>query len=118
MKKILIIVGVLFTLNFSVIADDNNTCYGRTANGGWYQGQYRGTERTISTNTNTTSGSSANTGNSATTDASLSTQKVGMSGNMTRTESTGASSSNSIDRGNDVKQICVPNSVINHFENK
>ncbi len=114
MKKLVLVVTAVLLCGSIAVADDNKnaSCWGQDKNGNFYQGQYRSTERTIQTNSNTNTGSSSNSGNKGTTEGSLGTSTK-LSGTAERSESSGSSSNRGTSVTISEKQICVPNDAIN-----
>lgn len=114
MKKLLLLVATVLVCGSIAIADDNtnNSCWGQDKNGNFYQGQYRTTERTVTTNSNTNTGSSSNSGNRGTSEGSLGTSTK-LSGTAERSQSSGSSSNHGTSVTISEKQICVPNDQLN-----
>ena len=113
MKKIMLFVATVLLCGSIAVADDNknSSCWGQDKDGNFYQGQYRSTERTIQTNSNTNTGSSSNSGNKGTSEGSLGTTTK-LSGTAERSESTGSSSNRGTSVTISEKQICVPNDAL------
>jgi len=114
MKKLILLVATVLVCGSIAVADDNknNSCWGQDKNGNFYQGQYRGTEQTIRTNSTTNNSTSDNSSHTGTSKGALG-KDTGLSGTMERKESSGSSTSHESSVTIDEKRICVPNEYLN-----